>query len=485
MQIAQKLASYSMGEADILRRAMGKKDPEEMAGQRDHFIQGAKKNRIDSKKAAGIFDQMETFARYGFNKSHSAAYALISYQTAYLKAHYPVEFMATLLSSEMGDTDKVIKNLAECRGQGIEVLPPDVNESRSHFTVVEDKIRFGLSAVKNVGDKAVEVIIESREKEGRLKSLYDFCRRVDLRAVNRRVVESLIKSGALNSTEVSRARLLAALDDAMKAGQSYQKGLQSNQIDIFQTLGGSDKDSENPAEHYPEVEEWSLNEVMAFEKESLGFYITGHPLDIFEQALKELTTGTTARLREGPSNGEVKIGGVVTALRLRNTKKGERYASFNLEDKTGFIEVIVWPDIYRRSMEAIPADDPILVQGRLDIGEERVQLIANNVTRLADATSRKNSSSGSHVKTNKGYAGEKTREVHFYVTTQEVTSQELNRLHDILRSYRGASTVLLHLYNPDRSETIIELPHHIKINPSPELLEAVDRSFGRRITASL
>ena len=485
MQIAQKLACYSMGEADILRRAMGKKDSEEMAGQREHFIQGAKKNRIDSKKAAGIFDQMETFARYGFNKSHSAAYAMISYQTAYLKAHYLVEFMATLMSSEMGDTDKVIKNLAECRGQGIEVLPPDVNESRSHFTVVGDKIRFGLSAVKNVGEKAVEVIIESREKEGRFKSLYDFCRQVDLRAANRRVVESLIKCGAFNSIEVSRARLMAALDDAMKAGQSYQKGLQSNQIDIFQTLGGSEKESENPAEHYPEVEEWSSNQVMAFEKESLGFYITGHPLDIFEQALKELTTGTTARLREGPPNGEVKVGGVVTALRLRNTKKGERYASFNLEDKTGFIEVIVWPDIYRRSMEAIPADDPILVQGRLDIGEERVQLIANDVTRLADATSRKNSSSGSHVKTNLRYGGDKTREVHFYVTAQEVTPQELNRLHDILRRYRGASTVLLHLYNADRSETIIELPHNIKINPSPELLETVDRSFGRRITASL
>ncbi|MFQ5542458.1 MAG: OB-fold nucleic acid binding domain-containing protein, partial [Candidatus Binatia bacterium] len=391
----------------------------------------------------------------------------------------------TLMSSEMGDTDKVIKNLAECRSQGIEVLPPDVNESRSHFTVVEDKIRFGLSAVKNVGDKAVEAIIESREKEGRLKSLHDFCRRVDLRTVNRRVVESLIKCGAFDSTEVSRARQMAVLDDAMKAGQSYQKGLQSNQIEIFQTLGGSDKESENPAEYYPEVEEWSSNQVMAFEKESLGFYITGHPLDKYEQAIKKLTTGTTARLREGPPNGEVKIGGVVTALRLRNTKKGDRYASFNLEDKTGFIEVIVWPDIYRRSMETIPVDDPILVQGRLDIGEERVQLIASDVTSLAEVTARNHSSSGSPEKFSKRYSDDKTREVHFYVTAQEVTAQELNRLHDILRRYRGASTVLLHLFNPDRSETIIELPHHIKINPSPELLETVDRSFGRRITASL
>ncbi|MCH7912872.1 MAG: DNA polymerase III subunit alpha [Deltaproteobacteria bacterium] len=486
MQIAQRLASYSMGEADILRQAMGKKDSEEMAGQREHFIRGAKKNRIDQKKSAKIFDQMETFARYGFNKSHSAAYAMISYQTAYLKAHHPVEFIATLMSTEMGDTDKVIKNLAECRGQGIEVLPPDVNEGKAHFTVVGDKIRFGLSAVKNVGEKAVEVILESREREGRFKSLSDFCRRVDLRAVNRRVVESLIKCGAFDSTGKLRSRLMAVLDDAMKAGQSYQKDLQSNQIGIFEALGGADKGIENHEDHYPEIEEWSSTQVMAFEKESLGFYITGHPLDKYDHAIKELTTGTTARLREGPPNGEVKVGGVVTALRLRNTKKGERYASFNLEDKTGFIEVIVWPDIYRRSMEAIPLDDPILVQGKLDIGEERVQLIANGVTRLAEVYARFHATASEpHGKTNTGHPGKKVREVHFYVSTQEVTTQELNRLHDILLQYRGSSMVLLHLLNADKSETIIELPHQFKINPSPELLEMLDRSFGRRIRSSL
>ena len=220
MQIAQVLGGYTMGDADILRRAMGKKDPQEMAAQRERFVDGARAKKIDEKKATEIFDQMETFARYGFNKSHSAAYALVSYQTAYLKTHYPVEFMASLMTSEMGDTDKVIKNLSECRAKDIEVLAPDVNESRADFTPIGDKVRFGLAAVKNVGEKAVEVILESRSKDGPFSSLFDFCRRVDMTAVNRRVIESLIKCGAFDATQVSRARMIGALDDAMKTGQS-------------------------------------------------------------------------------------------------------------------------------------------------------------------------------------------------------------------------------------------------------------------------
>src|SRR5690242_4562779 len=212
---------------------MGKKDPEEMAAQRDRYIDGARKKKIENERAAEIFDQMETFARYGFNKSHSAAYALVSYQTAYLKAHYPVEFMAALMTSEMGDTDKIIKNLAECRDKDIEVLAPDINESRSDFTPVGDKIRFGLAAVKNVGEKAVEVILESRSAGGSFESLFDFCRRVDMTAVNRRVIESLIKCGAFDAMGMSRACMNGALDEAMRVGQAHQRDLSSNQIDIF------------------------------------------------------------------------------------------------------------------------------------------------------------------------------------------------------------------------------------------------------------
>jgi DNA polymerase-3 subunit alpha len=480
MQIAQRLAGYTLGDADILRRAMGKKDPEEMAGQRERFIQGARKNRIDPKTAAEIFDQMETFARYGFNKSHSAAYALISYHTAYLKTHFSVEFMAALMSSERGDTDKVIKNLAECRERQIEVLPPDINESRSDFTVVGDKIRFGLAAVKNVGEKAVEVILAAREQEGAFRSIFDFCHRVDLSAVNRRVVESLIKCGAFDSTKVAtRARIMAALDDAIREGQSYQKGRESNQTDIFSLLGGGNGGDSPRRENYPLVEEWSAQQMLAFEKEALGFYITGHPLDKHENLVKRLTSGSIASLKEKPFNGEVKVGGVVTALKLKNTKKGERYASFQLEDKTGFIEVLAWPDVYRRVADTLVLDDPILVQGKLEMGEERAQIIANDVNPLQQLASKARAKPAPA-----GTEREKRDEsVHFYLQVPQVEPQDLGQLRDTLLQFPGPAPVFLHLVAAE-GETVIELPDRLRVEVHPGLLEEVQKVFGPRISAT-
>jgi len=476
MQIAQVLSGYSMGDADILRRAMGKKDPDEMAAQRERFVDGARKKKIDDKKATEIFDQMETFARYGFNKSHSAAYALVSYQTAYLKTHYPVEFMASLMTSEMGDTDKVIKNLAECRDKDIEVLAPDVNESRAYFTPVGDKIRFGLAAVKNVGEKAVEVILESRSQAGPFESLFDFCRRVDMTAVNRRVIESLIKCGAFDGTHVSRARMTGALDDAMKAGQAHQRDQSSNQIDIFAMLGTPAKGANKPGDVYPQVTEWTSQETLAFEKEALGFYITGHPLDKFERALTRITSGTVSASKEKAQSGEIRLGGVVSALKLRNTKKGERYANFNLEDKTGFIEVIVWPDTYKKSAELLSADDPIFVKGRLEVGEERMQVIANDIVLLADAAkNQKNGQTNGNGRSN----GEK---VHLYVRESEVSADELVRLRDTLLDYPGPATVYLHMLASANGETIIELPEQVRITSSPALADTVERLFGSRVS---
>ncbi len=479
MQIAQVLGGYSMGDADILRRAMGKKDPEEMAAQREQFVEGAKKKKIESHRAAEIFDQMETFARYGFNKSHSAAYALISHQTAYLKAHFPVEFMAALMSSERGDTDKVIKNLAECRERAIEVLPPDINESRSDFTTVGNKIRFGLAAVKNVGEKAVEVILAAREREGGFKSIYDFCRRVDLSAVNRRVVESLIKCGAFDSTRVARSRIMAALDDAMKEAQVYQKDRISNQTDIFSLLGAGN--GEKPSrETHPAVEEWSAQQQLAFEKEALGFYITGHPLDKHENLVKRLTSGTIASLKEKPFNGEVKVGGVVTALKLKNTKKGERYASFQLEDKTGFIEVIVWPDLYRRVTETLVLDDPILVQGKLEVGEERAQIIASDISPLQQLASKTRPKATPAVRKSPDAAHEN---VHFYLQVPQVEPHELRRLRETLLQFPGHSLVFLHLVSAE-GETVIELPDRLRVAPEPRLAAEVEKVFGPRISAT-
>jgi len=472
MQIAQVLAGYTMGDADILRRAMGKKDPEEMAAQRERFVEGARGKKIDEKIAAEIFDQMETFARYGFNKSHSAAYALVSYQTAYLKTHYPVEFIATLMTSEMGDTDKVIKNLAECRGKEIEVLAPDINESRADFTPVGNKIRFGLAAVKNVGGKAVEVILETRAKDGPFESLFDFCRRVDTTAVNRRVIESLIKCGAFDSTQVSRARMFGALDDAMKAGQAHQRDQSSNQIDIFGMLGTPIRGGKKAGDIYPQASEWSTQEALAFEKEALGFYITGHPLDKFDRVLKKIASGTIATLKERAQPGDVKIGGVVSALRLRNTKKGDRYGSFNLEDKTGFIEVLAWPDTYKKCSGLLGADDPIFVKGRLEVGEERIQVIANDIEALSEAA--KNQKYGT-VNGN----GEK---VHLYVREAEVSAEELVILRDTLLDFPGRSTVYLHLLQSVSGETVIELPDQVRIASTPELVGTVERLFGARVS---
>jgi DNA polymerase-3 subunit alpha len=472
MQTAQILAGYSMGDADILRRAMGKKDPEEMAAQRERFVSGAVAKNIDEKRATEIFDQMETFARYGFNKSHSAAYALVSYQTAYLKTHYPVEFMAALLTSEMGDTDKVIKNLADCRDKDIEVLAPDVNESGSNFTPVGEKIRFGLAGVKNVGEKAVEVILESRAKDGPFDSLFDFCRRVDMTAVNRRVIESLIKCGAFDLTQVSRARMSGALDDAMKAGQACQRDQASNQIDIFSMLGTPTKAAKKAGESYPPVTEWSQQEALAFEKEALGFYITGHPLDKYERLLKKITNGTVAALKERAQSGEFRLGGVVSALRLRNTKKGDRYGSFNLEDKTGFIEVIVWPEAYKKCADLLGADDPIYVKGKMEVGEDRIQVIANEVTALADAVKNPKNAVAATV----------AEKVDLYVREDAVSADELVHLRDMLLDYPGKHTVYLHLRAPAAGETVIELPEQVRIAPSRELEALVGERFGMRVS---
>ena len=477
MQTAQILAGYTMGDADILRRAMGKKDPEEMAAQRSRFVDGAKAKKLDDKKATEIFDQMETFARYGFNKSHSAAYALVSYQTAYLKTHYPVDFMAALLTSEMGDTDKVIKNLNECREKDIVVVAPDINESLADFTPVGEKIRFGLAGVKNVGEKALEVVLKSRADDGPFSSLFDFCRRVDMGAVNRRVIESLIKCGAFDSTQTSRARMVGALDDAMKAGQTHQRDQASNQIDIFAMLGTPVKGAKKPGDIYPQVTEWSSQELLAFEKEALGFYITGHPLDKFERALKRITNGTIAAMKERAQPGEVRLGGVVSALRLRNTKKGDRYGNFHLEDKSGFIEVLAWPDTYKKCAELLGADDPIYIKGKLEVGEDRMQVIANEVTGLAEAVKNQKN----HLANGNGKVNGNGEKIHLYVRECEVSADELVRLRDTLLDFPGQATVFLHLMAALRDETVIELPDQVRIAASPELEDTVEKLFGARV----
>ncbi|MEJ2698325.1 MAG: DNA polymerase III subunit alpha [Desulfuromonadales bacterium] len=298
MLIAQVLAGYSLGGADLLRRAMGKKKAEEMAKQKQIFLKGAKENMLDPKKAEGVFDLMEKFAAYGFNKSHSAAYALVAYHTAYLKAHYPVEFMAALLTEDMENTDKVIKNISEVRSMGIEVLPPDINASDRTFTVHDKAIRFGLGAVKGVGSAALESILEVR-KENPFSSLHDFCERVDLRKVNKKVVEALVKCGAFDSLGGRRAQFMAVLEEAMEIGQKVQRERQMGQESLF---GAEEVVSSNGNGYgkLPELDEWAENIRLGFEKEALGFYITGHPLARHSAAIKRVTPATLRSCRNAP-----------------------------------------------------------------------------------------------------------------------------------------------------------------------------------------
>ncbi|MCX5906451.1 MAG: DNA polymerase III subunit alpha, partial [Deltaproteobacteria bacterium] len=382
MKIATKLANFSLASADILRRAMGKKKPEEMAMQKKFFLEGAQKNKIPAKKAEKLFDLMAKFAEYGFNKSHSAAYAMVAYQTAYLKAHYPEEFMAGLLSSEMGDTDKILRHLNECREKKIEVIPPDVNESQQDFTVRDGKIRFGMAAVKNVGQAAIQAILSAREEKGEFASLADFCFKVDLRKVNKRVIESLIKCGALDSLNPARARLLAGLEEVLEWAQGLERHLSNPQMAIF---AGAQGFSGKVEPNLPEVPEWPESQRLAFEKETLGFYLSGHPLNRYREALERFATADTRSIWDLGDGQEVIIGGVVSALKETTTKKGDRMAFLTLEDLNGVIEVIIFSELYKKSGQVLKGEEPFFIKGKIDAGEESIKIIANEVLPLEQA----------------------------------------------------------------------------------------------------
>ena len=360
MQISNRIAGYSLGEADLLRRAMGKKKIEEMAKQRAKFVDGAKANGHPPKKAEKIFDQMEKFAGYGFNKSHSAAYAYLAYVTAYLKAHYPTEFMAGLLTSETGNTAKVVKYINECREMSIKVLPPDVNASAFNFTPDGDSIRFGLGAIKNVGGNAVESIVNAIQKDGAFTSLYDFCERVDLGAVNRRMIESFIRAGAMDLLNGTRAQMMAAIDSAMENGIRASRDRESGQSGLFAALI-----EEQPTAHHtlPNVPDWTPQEKLTSEKEMLGFYVTGHPLDQHMDKVSELATHTTAAL-EGLTKGhEVALCGVLVGVARRRTKEGKPWASLQIEDLEGAIEAMVFSTQFDRLNTSLIEDKAVLVRG--------------------------------------------------------------------------------------------------------------------------
>jgi DNA polymerase-3 subunit alpha len=387
MQIANRLAGYSLGEADLLRRAMGKKKPEEMAQQRERFVQGAVQRGYPQKKIEKLFDLMAQFAGYGFNKSHSAAYALLAYHTAYLKTHYPVEFMAALLTSVTGNTDDVVKYINECREMGIAVEPPDINVSDANFTPHGKAIRFGLAAVKNVGHNAIESIIAGRKEQGRYKSIYQFCEKVDLRLLNKRVLESLVKSGAMDSLG-RRAQLIAILDKAIERAVKTQRDAESGQHGLFGVFQQEETHANN--DKLPETPDWDEHTRLAAEKEILGFFITGHPLEKYKEKLHELQALTTAEIAAVKSSTgkdeSITTAGIITNIRVLKSKKGDFYAQGTLEDMEGSVEMIVFPEAYRKLQEKVKLEVPVLVRGGLRI-EEGVnpKLTANDIIPLEEA----------------------------------------------------------------------------------------------------
>ena len=380
MQIAQVLAGYTLGGADMLRRAMGKKKPEEMAKQRSIFMDGAEKRGVDAGVAAGIFDLMEKFAGYGFNKSHSAAYALVSYQTAWLKAHYPAAFMAAVLSADMDNTDKVVHLIAECRDMRLKVVPPDINLSNYHFTEqTGDTVVYGLGAIKGVGQGAIEGMLAERAAGGPFADLFDLCQRVDLRKVNRRVFDALIRAGALDSLGETRATQQANLAQALQLAEQRSRDLNTGQNDLF---GGADP-GVVPVTGKQELPEWEEEQRLQGEKETLGLYLTGHPINRYEPELANITSGKLAQLaamcsglpteshgyRAGGGERAVTIAGLVMSMRVRKTQRGGKIAFLTLDDRTARLDVRVFPEVYDRHQALLGKDKVLVIQGGLGLDD--------------------------------------------------------------------------------------------------------------------
>jgi DNA polymerase-3 subunit alpha len=454
MQIAQLVAGYSLGEADVLRRAMGKKKVEEMAHQRERFLEGAKVNGFPAKKSARLFDLMAQFAEYGFNKSHSAAYGYLAYVTGYLKANYRVEFMAALLTSETGNSEKVTRYINECRDLNIEVLPPDVNHSDLNFTPSGEAIRFGLGAVRNVGHGAVEEIVRARQAGGPFPTLFDFCERVDMSAVNRRVIESLIRAGAMDSLQGARAQLFAAAEDCIEAGQRATRDRLSGQAGLFAGLLAA----QPPAPPLPAVPDWTLTEKLKGEKEMLGFFVTGHPLDEYGWKVSELATHSTASLEGLNKNDTVAICGILTGIRMRRNKEGKAWASAQLEDRLGAVEVLVFASRYEELHQELAEDRAVLVRGRA-LPEEgaAAKISVQEMTPLAAA----------------GVSFPTLISIRVRVGAN---GSQASQLDELFRRKPGATEVRLRLEKPRDFAVLLDVP--VKVQPDKEFRAEVERLCG-------
>jgi DNA polymerase-3 subunit alpha len=476
MQISNVLAGYSLGEADLLRRAMGKKDPAEMARQRNRFVQGALDKKFPEKKIEHIFELMERFAGYGFNKSHSAAYALLAYHTAYLKTHYAKEFMAALLTSEVSKPENVVKYIKECREMGIAVEPPDVRTSDADFTPHGEAIRFGLAGVKNVGQNAIASILQVRRQlaeEGKtFTSFWDFCERIDLRVMNKRVLESLIKSGALDCFG-ARAALMSAIDKAIERAQKAQRDSAAGQHGLFGLFndmpasGGAAQQDE-----LPNVADWDEVQRLQHEKDVLGFYVSGHPLGKYAEKLRNLKgvvdTQTALEMTPAPNTGrrdaqnenEISIAGILTGVRVAKSRKGDLYAQASLEDLTGKIELICFPEAYKRQAENLKIDVPVLVRGVLRGEEDSAPKLAiSNITALEDVKLKLPSS------------------MRIRIALDRVGEPALTQLHAMMVATPGSGKILLDFEQRDDYLVVLE-PEGLGVAADKAFIERVEELVG-------
>jgi DNA polymerase-3 subunit alpha len=453
MQIANRLASFSLGEADILRRAMGKKKKEEMAAQRAKFLHGCANNKIPEKKAERIFNLMEEFAGYGFNKSHSCAYALLAYQTAYMKTHYPVEFMAALLTSETGNAEKAVKYINEARGMSISILPPDVNESDLYFTPVGESIRFGLAAIKNVGENTAKAIRDSRLSGGEFKALYDFCERIEGRFLNKRVFESLIKSGAVDSLG-PREAMAASIDDALASLQRASRLRESGQHGLF----GGGGATEAPVPFLlRDAPLWSEEERLASEYAMLGFYVSGHPLEKYSSRLAEWSVVRLEEV-EGQRNGkDIAVAALIVGVRPMRSKKGAHWAVFTIQDMTGVQELLAFPESFAKHELTLKPGIPLLLKVRVQIEEAGTRLSLQEARRIADIAEK----------------AAAQQEFRVRVDMASMTEDTLDRFEKLFAAAPGTSQVVFELESADGSLAVV--PSQQRVKASPELMDAVRR----------
>ncbi|MGA9567044.1 MAG: DNA polymerase III subunit alpha [Candidatus Korobacteraceae bacterium] len=461
MQIANRLAGYSLGEADLLRRAMGKKNADEMANQRQRFVKGALERGFPQKKIEKIFDLMEQFAGYGFNKSHSAAYALLAYQTAYLKTHYPVEFMAALLTSVSGSTDDVVKYINECREMGIPVEPPDVNVSDANFTPHGEAIRFGLSAVKNVGHNAIESIVNARKEIGAFTSIFQFCEKVDLRLLNKRVIESLIKSGAMDAMG-RRSQLMAVVDTAMEHAQKSQRDAAMGQHGLFGVFAQDDETQvEKPL---PNIPDWDEHQRLSAEKEILGFFITGHPLEKYGEKLLDfsaLTTEDLGQMKSSTGRDEVLVGGILKAVRVSKSKKGDLYAQGRLEDMIGSVDILCFSESFKRLTEKLKLDVPVLVKGSVRVEEgSNPKLMISDITPLEEAQPKL------------------ARSLRIKVPVETSSTGTIDALHSICAERKGDAKVLFDLERKGDFTAVMEAEGY-NVLPDRSFINRVEELCGR------